>query len=281
MLAVLGIVAAFVAVSLVTVPEPAEGHAGSYYASQVATSTLNVRSGPSTGYPVLGTVSSGDQFVRVGSSGSWEEIFWQGRTAWVHGGYTSEVYNGVVTRISTSTLNVRSGPSTGYGIIGQVHNGEAYIVRDSSDSRSGGYNGIEYIWHKIQFDDRTGWVYDAYTNEGSVRGKLEANFAETELHSTRSACTRFHISKDLTSRLQHLRNTVGAIGLSNGYRCPSHNADVGGSGTSYHISGQAADITYCGGYSFSSCAYYARNVGLDALNEGDHLHVSVPQGGGV
>lgn len=265
---------------LLLVPVVAEAHAGSFAAVN-ATTTVNVRAGPGTGYGIVGQATSGDKFVKIDVSGAWEKVWYNGRAAWIHGDYTSGVSSGLVTKITGTSVNVRSGPGTGYADIGDAHQGEAYLVLDSGDARSGGYNGVEYIWHKIQFNNGVGWVYDQYTNEGSVAGMIEPNFAESELHSTYSACTKFHISKDLTSKLQALRNQVGGITLSNGYRCPSHNSAVGGSSTSYHLSGQASDITYCGGLSYSTCATYARNVGLDALNEGDHLHVSVPQGGGV
>lgn len=266
---------------LVQTAEVAEAHAGSYSAVKVTASSLTVRSGPGSGYPSVGSASSGDKFVKIDAQNGWQKIYFKGGTGWVNAAYTTGVSSGLVTKIMATDVNVRSGPGTGYSVVGSVDSPQAYIVLDSGDARSGGYNGVEYIWHKIQYADGVGWVYDQYTNEGSVGGMIEPNFAESELHSTYSACARFHISKDLTSRLQSLRDQVGAITLSNGYRCPEHNAAVGGSSTSYHLSGQGADITYCGGLSYSTCATYARNVGLDALNEGDHLHVSVPAGGGV
>lgn len=266
---------------LVQTADVAEAHAGSYSAIKVTASSLAVRSGPGSGYSQIGTASSGDKFVKLDAQDGWQKIYFKGGTGWVNSASTTSISSGLVTKIMATDVNVRSGPGTGYSIIGSVDSPQAYIVLDSGDARSGGYNGVEYIWHKIQYSGSVGWVYNQYTNEGSVGGMIEPNFAETELHSTYSACTRFHISKDLTSRLQNLRNQVGPITLSNGYRCPSHNSAVGGSSTSYHLSGQAADIISCGGLSYDACATYARNVGLDALNEGDHLHVSVPQGGGV
>lgn len=260
--------------------ETADAHAGSFSAIKV-TGSVTVRSGPGSGYASIGSASDGDRFVKTDASGGWVKIHYDGRAGWVNGASTVGLSSGLVTKITGDVVNVRSGPGTGYADIGDVLQGQAYIVLDSGDARSGGYNGVEHIWHKIQYDDGVGWVYDQYTNEGSVGGMIEPNFAESELHSTYAACTKFHISKDLTAKLQALRNRVGPIGLSNGYRCPDHNAAVGGSSTSYHLSGQASDIVSCNGLSYNTCAEHARAVGLDALNEGDHLHVSVPQGGGV
>ena len=48
----------------------------------------------------------------------------------------------------------------------------------------------------------------------------------------------------LSSQLQFLRDYTGRpISINSAYRCVPHNANVGGSKTSQHIYGKAADIT--------------------------------------
>ena len=47
---------------------------------------------------------------------------------------------------------------------------------------------------------------------------------------------------ELANNLQVLRNVVGRLDPTNGYRCKEHNADVGGSVNSQHLKGKAADI---------------------------------------
>ena len=48
----------------------------------------------------------------------------------------------------------------------------------------------------------------------------------------------------LASQLQFLRDYTGRpITINSAYRCPEHNKKVGGSKTSQHLSGKAADIT--------------------------------------
>ena len=48
----------------------------------------------------------------------------------------------------------------------------------------------------------------------------------------------------LASQLQFLRDyTCRPITINSAYRCPEHNAKVGGSKTSQHLLGKAADIT--------------------------------------
>ena len=47
---------------------------------------------------------------------------------------------------------------------------------------------------------------------------------------------------ELADNLQVLRDVVGRLDPTNGYRCKDHNADVGGSVNSQHLKGKAADI---------------------------------------
>jgi len=47
---------------------------------------------------------------------------------------------------------------------------------------------------------------------------------------------------ELAENLQVLRDVVGRLDPTNGYRCKEHNAKVGGSVNSQHLKGKAADI---------------------------------------
>lgn len=56
-------------------------------------------------------------------------------------------------------------------------------------------------------------------------------------------CGRIHIEEDLLDGLQALRVALGApVKLNSVYRCPIHNALVGGAPMSKHKLGQAADV---------------------------------------
>lgn len=46
----------------------------------------------------------------------------------------------------------------------------------------------------------------------------------------------------LAPALQALRNAVGPVRITSGYRCPAHNTAVGGAKASQHVLGLAADI---------------------------------------
>ena len=47
---------------------------------------------------------------------------------------------------------------------------------------------------------------------------------------------------ELAENLQIIRDEVGRLDLTNAYRCKDHNSDVGGSTSSQHLVGKAADV---------------------------------------
>jgi uncharacterized protein YraI len=114
------------------------------FAVEVTSGTLNVRNG--VWGSRLATVDRGDRFVVLDEDSGWFEIQWAGRSGWVSGSYVRRV-NASAVRIDVAGLNVRTGPSTGYGIFGVVARGQSYVVTERSGD-----------WVRIQFDRRTAWV---------------------------------------------------------------------------------------------------------------------------
>lgn len=56
-------------------------------------------------------------------------------------------------------------------------------------------------------------------------------------------CTETKLDSELTDRLERLRAALGkAIHVNSGFRCPTHNKNVGGAPGSNHMKGMAADI---------------------------------------
>ncbi len=122
---------------------------------KVTAGTLNVRSGPSTAYSIIGQVHSGEMYVKYSSSGSWYKIWFKGSSsAWVHSAYVISqpvpADNYFVFEVTASVLNVRTGPSTGYGKVGTIRAGQQYVVVDVV--QSGGLT-----WYKFWFDGTARW----------------------------------------------------------------------------------------------------------------------------
>lgn len=94
--------------------------------------------------------------------------------------------------------------------------------------------------------------------------KLSEHFsvAEFSCHGQTCGCTEVKVDEALVERLEDIRNHFGArTYISSGYRCPTHNASVGGASKSYHMRGQAADIVV-EGVSPAEVAKYAESIGI-------------------
>ena len=90
----------------------------------------------------------------------------------------------------------------------------------------------------------------------------------------------------LIELLEQLRANIGGIPLNvnSAYRCPSHNAAVGGVRNSQHVQGTAADIARPEGLSFGEFQWYVDQLPFDGIglypgDMGDFIHVDVRNGG--
>jgi len=86
------------------------------------------------------------------------------------------------------------------------------------------------------------------------------------------------IDKRLVDLLDAIRERIGQpIEVLSGYRCPEHNAEVGGVSNSQHVLGTAADITY-DGIDVDYLAQVAEECGADGIGcyyYQDFVHVDV------
>lgn len=74
------------------------------------------------------------------------------------------------------------------------------------------------------------------------REKLSTNFYRDEF-ACKCGCGKVAINLYLVECLQRIRNRFNVpITITSGYRCPAHNKVVGGSKSSRHMLGLAADI---------------------------------------
>lgn len=126
--------------------------------------SVNVRSGPSTSYPIIGTAPKGAVYTVAGKSGSYYQINYNGRAGYVYYSYLAVSTVQATTQTSTqsatgtgtivnckSGVNVRSGPGTSYPIIGIAPKGAVYTVTGKSGS-----------YYKMIYNGRTGYVYYSF-----------------------------------------------------------------------------------------------------------------------
>lgn len=90
------------------------------------------------------------------------------------------------------------------------------------------------------------------------------------------------IAPRLYEVLDAIREAVGEpVYITSGYRCPEHNAEVGGVPDSQHVQGTAADII-CEGIFVPVLASIAARAGADGIGEylgQGFVHVDVRDGG--
>ncbi len=138
---------------------------------EVNTDSLNVRSGPSTSYSKLGTLSKGTKVGVISESNGWSKILYNNKEAYVSSQYLSKISSGSTDdntsntvketkEVNTDSLNVRSGPSTSYSKLGTLSKGTKVGVISES-------NG----WSKILYNDKEAYVSSQYLSEvGSESG---------------------------------------------------------------------------------------------------------------
>lgn len=90
--------------------------------------TLNMRSGPGTQHEVMWELKKGYPMQVVRRQGQWLQIKdFEGDSGWVFRSLTSRTPHHIVKR---PTANVRSGPGTGYRIVGKASYGEVVGTRE-------------------------------------------------------------------------------------------------------------------------------------------------------
>lgn len=106
--------------------------------------------------------------------------------------------------------------------------------------------------------------------------KLANNFIVKEFAS-RDGADKVLIDTDLVTMLQKIRDHFGrAVSISSAYRTAGYNASIGGSKTSYHVKGQAADISVKGVNPVIVGMYansFAGGLGVYAYATGGFCHI--------
>ena len=107
-------------------------------------------------------------------------------------------------------------------------------------------------------------------------GNLSKNFSKDEFKCNCGSCMGTYIEcKPLVDGLQRLRNKIGLpITVNSGTRCTLHNLSIGGSDTSSHLTGKAADIS-CRDMKvlLGAALRIFRRVGIS----GSYIHVDVDE----
>ena len=150
------------------------------------TAGLNVRTGPSTSYAKIVTLSYGQSVNVLSTSNGWSKINYNGSTGYVSSQYlqstkpsssssleTSQTVKYVNT---TSGLNMRTGPATSYAKITTIAYGQSVNVLSTS-------NG----WSKINYSGSTGYVSSQYLQSKKPSSSSSSNSGSTSVSSSASS----------------------------------------------------------------------------------------------
>lgn len=136
-----------------TDPEPVTG------VTYVVVETVNFRSGAATTYPSYGLLKPGVEVKRIGESGSWSKISYNGKTGYVHSAYiklpsvSPPVTGTRQILILKKTAALRSGAGDSYSKLASLPSG----------TRVENLGNFKGVWANVLYDGRKGWI-----NSGSL-----------------------------------------------------------------------------------------------------------------
>lgn len=116
------------------------------------------------------------------------------------------------------------------------------------------------------------------TYNKTAQKQLSQNFKLSEFKCKCSRCSKILLDDELIKILQKIRDHFKvSININSGYRCESHNAEVGGASGSHHTKGMAADIVVKG-IEPAEVAKYAESIGVKRIglydaNHGYFVHI--------
>ena len=130
-----------------------------------ASSSLNIRSGAGTNYSIIGSLPSKASVQILETLNGWYKIKYNNLTGYVSSQYVSvntssdtslnspSTQNKVGTVTASPSLNIRSGASTNYSIIGSLPSKASVQILET-------LNG----WYKIKYNNLTGYVSSQYVS---------------------------------------------------------------------------------------------------------------------
>ncbi len=196
--------------------EVRSNRSSNYEKKEVSVDNLNMRSGAGTSYRVITTLKKGSVVEVISESNGWSKIKYDGRIGYVYDEYLEDIkpsYSNTTTKVvNTDLLNVRSGPSTSYKILGKINKGiKVQVISEE--------NG----WSKILYNNKEAYVSSRYldssnsSNNGSNDNSV-GTVKETKVVNTDSLNVRSGPSTSYSKLGTLAKGTkVGVISESNGW----------------------------------------------------------------
>ncbi len=157
-----------ISLSIFVIPIKSYGATSTSQAGIVSVNSgkLNVRKSASTSSSVLTTLSNGSYITLISKSGNWYYVeYAENKYGYCHKDYL-KLDSGKTATVNTNStsLNVRSGAGTSYGIVGKASKGEVVIILSTTNS-----------WSKILYDGvKTGYVSSQYLSTNTSQTTYSA-----------------------------------------------------------------------------------------------------------
>ena len=164
------------------------GSSGSGTGAAYTTTALNVRTGPSTSYAVVTTLVRGTKVTTTGTEqNGWTQVLYNGATRWVSSSYLTtagasatepapSVVTGSGTMYATTSVNVRTGPSTSYAVVTTLEQGQQVSTTGKTS------NG----WTEVVWQGAARWMSSQYlssSNPGTSTTVDPANVSSSIISS--------------------------------------------------------------------------------------------------
>ena len=176
----------------------------------VTSGSLNVRSSASTSSDVLTRLKKGNYVTLVSKIGDWWQVeYGDGSFGYCHEDYISVISSTEkAVKVSSGTLNVRSGPATSYSRIDKLVKGEDVLVLKESGS-----------WSYVLYDGtKTGYVSSKYLASGTTYSSVSLNVPSYKQADSRWANVTLGSSG---KRMRYVGCATTGIAMMESYRTGS------------------------------------------------------------
>ena len=191
---------------------------GSFGTGTVSGTSVNIRNGASLDAGVIGAVNTGTQLQVVGVSGGWYQVSYNGGTAYISSDYLrlsggsgsgssggnggGQQSGGASGTVKGDYVRLRTGPGTGYGILGSYNNGTALTIL-----------GTDSGWTKVSVGGLTGYIRSDYVN-ASGSGASQGGGETSQTGYINGTSVRMRSGPNTSSTILGVYNTGTAMTIT-------------------------------------------------------------------
>lgn len=168
----------------------------------VTANQLRVRSGPSTSYKVVSTLSQGATVTIIKTESNWHQIKTSSVTGWVAAEFIQDIKSDTGSssssqqtgKVTANNLNVRSTASTSGNILGKLQKGSTVSILS-----------VESNWVKIKYNGQAAWISKEFV-------EMSSNSSQTSVSNPPSTNSSSGLFGTITATTLNVRSTSSLSG---------------------------------------------------------------------